>query len=283
MQATTEKKATSSVDNPFLRYFLMVLLALVIIAYLNRDTLSAYLNRVLLYQAEQAEKAAYKKRYHHVNWDAGDGKRLKMRIPRKYITKIYPNTEKNPQEMITMRVSYPGFQTLREARQSPARQTWFLIHLDENTIDPKSSRENALRRLKREVEARSMYRFSTPWGLDNYKQILCIRGREKKRLNIFVNKLMAYDPYLHREELPSDCWLVYSPEEFISQSDEYPVRFHCSMTTPENLEHYGGCSAWSAYKNKPLSYASVSRKLLPEWQTVHESIIGFLDQFIVTQ
>ncbi len=254
---------------------LTLILSVIGIAIFNSNAINGYITQFKEYRQFVAKKAVYQKQYRDIDWPNDDGTSLKMRIPRKYITQIYRRTKTKPYEWIVMSASYPEFQANREVKNL-TKPKMLRIELIEKQNDPNGSRKRWRSSAENHVRRKKAYLYPNDWGLDHYKEIACLENHPNISA-IFIEKS---DPF--RDELtPPDCWISFSGEMFLPNSNTYSISYHCTPLI-QRPNGFGGCTVFSHYRGIKLDYV-MRRYMIPEWKAVHESILGFLDQFVITE
>jgi hypothetical protein len=202
----------------------------------NKEKLDAHITQFKQQRKVQVKQAAYDKQYRDVAWDDGVGGRLKMRIPRKYITKTYRRTNEDPYEWIIMRASYPEFQSDKEIKNLKTPKM-LRIRLMEKKIDPHFYANNVQIRGGYDVREKRAYLYPNDWGLDHYKSIICVDTYPNVG---FSKEFLQRRDSLRDEFTPPDCWISLSrPEEFVPKSNTYSIKYSCTPLT-QRPDGWGG-------------------------------------------
>ena len=237
------------------------------------DAIEDYVTRFKI--ERHIKTVAYGKQLRDVDWDDGQGGRLKMRIPKKYISRTYKRTKEDPREMIVLSASYSEFKSNYEERDATTPKM-LRITLVEKRNNTALYLKNIRRSAKRNVENRRFYVYPNNWGFDYYKPMTCLVDND----NMPARFLRRSEP--HRDEYtPKDCWVTFQQEIFIPKSDLYVIKYSCTSLA-QIPEGRGGCSAYTNYRGWGMQYV-MRRSMIPEWKSVHEGILRFLDQFLITE
>ena len=190
------------------------------------DELDEHITQFKQQRQAQKKQTAYKKQYRDVDWDDGAGGRLKMQIPRKYISEIYQRTEKKPYEWIIMSASYPEFQSAKESRNAKTPKM-LRIRLEEKQKDPLLFANNVRVHAEYDVREKRAYLYPNDWGLNHYKSIICA----DTGVSFTKEFIQLRDSY--RDDLtPQDCWISPSrPEQFVPKNNTYSINYSCTSLT----------------------------------------------------
>ncbi len=195
------------------------------------DAIEDYVTRFKI--ERHIKTVAYGKQLRDVDWDDGQGGYLKMRIPRKYISRIYGRTKKHPYEDIVMSASYPEFKSNYEERDATTPKM-LMITLIEKKKNTALYLKNIRRSAKRGIENRRFYAYPNDWELNYYKPMTCLIDND----NMPERFLRRSEP--HRDEYtPKDCWVTFQRETFIPKSDLYVIDYTCTSLA-QIPEGWGG-------------------------------------------
>lgn len=244
----------------------------------NKEKLDAQITQFNQQRQAQEKQAAYDKQFRDVDWGDGMGGRLKMRIPRKYISEIYKRTEKKPYEWIIMRASYPKFQSDKEIKNLNTPRM-LRIRLEEKQKDPLLFANNVRVHAEYDVREKRAYLYPNDWGLNHYKSIICVDTYPGVG---FSKEFLRRRDSLRDELTPTDCWIsLSSPEKFVPKKNTYSIKYSCTSLTTRP-DGWGGCTVFTHYRNKRLNYV-MRRNMIPQWKAIHEGVLRFLDQFVVIE